>query len=388
MEVIQSLAVSIKTVRMKVAYHFKADIENERYDYYFYKVVFPKLLDLKRQYFSSKILVGDLSTYRFSSSNSNSILSRLLLIENKMWRRISFDNVPLLIEENVFVICFETIDNKCAQMLHDSLSENDKYIGAFEIDHEEELHWWLYGECLGTKFRIINRDLYLLELHKEFEDVDTQVELREFFKKMLFNKVEVEYTDMRYSIMDENQSYNKAKRLAQWRKSTESLFSSVIDEILGKLNDTAPDLGDKLWSITKTFENAETEEEYAQAMSSCRRVFEYVTDCIFPATNEIIDGHSLKKDKYKNRLFEFANRKLRSNTNIDLIVSNTNFLFEEWTKLYELANKGVHSVTLRQECRRCIIRTIILLDDIVSLRIEPFIFQTKIDKFMDGFNNH
>jgi len=369
---------------MKVAYHFKVGAENERYDYSFYKVVFPRLLGLKRQYFSSKILVGDLSMYDFSKSNSESLISRLLQLNNKIWRRISFDNAPILISENIFVICFETIDNKCAELLHESLIDNDKYIGAFEIDNEDELLWWLYGECLATSFRIINRDLYLLELHKELEDTQNQDELRQFFKKMLFNRVEVEYTDMRYSLMDENQNYEKAKRLAQWRKSTESLFSTVIDEILGKLNDTAPDLGDKLWSMSKTFDNAETEEDYAQAMSSCRRVFEYVTDCIFPATNEIIDGHSLKKDKYKNRLFEFASRELKSNTNIDLIVSNTNFLFEEWTKLYELANKGVHSETLRQECRRCIIRTIILLDDIVSLRSEPFVFHTKTDKFLNG----
>lgn len=373
---------------MKAAYHFLADVEGEKYDYYFYKMVFPILLNLNLRYFSSKILVGDLLIHEFSKGDTDNVLTKLLQLNNKIWRRVNFENVSSLIKENVFVICFETIENSTAEKLHKALSNVDKYLGAFEIDDEEELHWWLYGKCIVPKFRIMNRDLNILELHKELEDYEYLEEQKAFFKKLLFENVKVEYTDMRYSLMDDNQNYEKAKRLAQWKKSTESLFSTVIDEILGKLYDTAPDLGDKLWAITKTFDNAETDEEYAQAMSSCRRVFEYVTDCIFPATNEIVNGHSLKKDKYKNRLFEFANQEIKSKTNIDLIVANTNFLFEEWTKLYDLANKGVHSETFRQECRRCIIRTILLLDDIVSLRTEPFIFNTRTDKFIDGFRRY
>lgn len=371
---------------MKVAFHFLANIENERYDYYFYKIVFPKLLSLNRQFFSSKVLVGDLSTYDLAKIDSDKILPKLLQIDNKIWRRVPYDNSLLLITENIFVICFETIELQCAEELHENLLNCEKYVGAFEIDNEDELHWWLYGECLGTKFRIINKDFYILELHEELEDKDYQKELKGFFSKMLFESVSIEYTDMRYSLIDDNQDYEKAKRLAQWKKSTESLFSTIIDEIVGKLYDTAPQLGDKLWSITNAYDSAETEEQYAQAMSSCRRIFEYVVDCIFPATNEIVDGHSLKKDKYKNRLFEFANRELKSNTNIDLIVANTSFLFEEWSKLYDLANKGVHAETLRHECRRCIIRTILLLDDIVSLKKEPFLFKTNTSKFIKRFN--
>lgn len=122
-------------------------------------------------------------------------------------------------------------------------------------------------------------------------------------------------------------------------------------------------------------------------MTSCRRVFEYVTDCLFPAINVIIDGHSLKKDKYKNRLLEFAKRELKSETNIDLIVTNTTSLFEEWHKLYELSNKGVHTEPHRQECRGCIIRTILLLDYLIAIKRTPFEVNIKTDKFINNFKD-
>lgn len=122
-------------------------------------------------------------------------------------------------------------------------------------------------------------------------------------------------------------------------------------------------------------------------MTSCRRVFEYITDCLFPATNEITDGHSLKKDKYKNRLIEFANREFKSETNIDLIVTNTASLFDEWKKLYELSSKGVHSIPHRDECRRCIIRTILLLDDLISIKRTPFETNIIADKFINNLKN-
>jgi hypothetical protein len=136
-----------------------------------------------------------------------------------------------------------------------------------------------------------------------------------------------------------------------------------------------------------TYHSSETTEQLAQVMATCRRTFEYVTDCIFPATSEVIDGHSLKQDKYKNRLYQFASDSAKSNTNIDLIVAATDLLFQQWDKLNKLANKGVHSDVFREETRRCVIRTILLLDDIVSLQFKPFEIKTMLDDSFDDMIN-
>lgn len=365
---------------MKVAYHFTCSDIEWRYDHHFYKILFEKYLSLNQTHISSKILVGDLCVFGLTSKIDNPVVFFNQLLKDDSWKRIVSSKLNLLLEENVFIICFETIQKDVAEKLHQLLIGDNHYIGAFEIDNSVELQWWLYGECIGPKYRILNKDVYILVDSKEVEELEYGEEQKTLFESFFFDNVKIEYSNYRYSIFDDNHHYKNAKRGAEWRKSVDSIFSTITDEITGKLIDVAPDLTDKLWAVTNVFDSAETGEQYAQAMFSCRRVFEYVTDCLFPASDEKPEGHSLKQDKYKNRLFEFAKREFRSSSNIDLIVTNISSISAEWDKLYELSNKGVHNEPHRQECRRCIIRTILLLDDIVSLKGTPFEVNIKNDK--------
>lgn len=75
-------------------------------------------------------------------------------------------------------------------------------------------------------------------------------------------------------------------------------------------------------------------------------------------------------------MLAFAEREKKSDTNIDLININTKSLSEQIKKLNELINKGVHSDLYRSECRRCLLRTVLLLDDIASLKSSPFTIKT------------
>lgn len=374
---------------MKVAYHFKCGDIQERYDSIFYERIFNNLLRLNEPFISSKILIGDLLIYDYlhQGNNPSDFLNYLFQVKGDIWRRIITDKVKYFIEDIAFVICFETISREFANKLNDSLVNEERYLGALEIDNSFELHWWLYGECIGPKFRLLNKEINILIDNNEVESLEYVDDIKQRLKGIPFESINTEFSNYRHSIFDDNHNYENAKRATEWKQGMDSIFTTITDEIIGKLTDTAPDLTDKLWSINQTFLNAQTGEQYAQAMTSCRRVFEYVTDCLFPATNEIIEGHSLKKDKYKNRLLEFAKRELKSETNIDLLVTNTSSLFDEWNKLYELSNKGVHSDPHRQECRRCIIRTILLLDDLIAIKRTPFEVNVKAEKFINNFKD-
>ncbi len=83
---------------------------------------------------------------------------------------------------------------------------------------------------------------------------------------------------------------------------------------------------------------------------------------------------SLKKKHYKNRLLAFCDASRKSATNIDVICAATALLTEQVDKLYQLANKGTHDTVFTTESKRCIIRTILLLDDIASLIVAPLEF--------------
>lgn len=372
---------------MKIAYHFKCTEIQGYYDKLFYTNLFNKLLRLNEPFISSKILIGDLLLHKFINKfeNPGDFLVYLFQLNGDTWKRIIHDKVHFFIEQDVFIICFETIQKEIADKLHSTLLDEEHYLGAFEIDNSLEVHWWLYGEYIGPKFRILNKDVNIIVNTENEEDKEAAEHYKDLLIEIPFRKVNIEFSNYRYSLMDDNHNFENAKRSTEWRKSTESLFSTITDEIIAKLTDAAPELTDRLWTINHTFLTAQTGEQYALAMTSCRRLFEYITDCIFPARNEISDGHSLKKDKYKNRLLEFAKKELRSETNIDLIVTNTASLFDEWTKLYDLSNKGVHSEPHRQECRRCIIRTILLLDDLIAIKQTPFEVKVKAQNFFNDF---
>jgi hypothetical protein len=367
---------------MKVAYHFTCSDIMVQYHRYFYEKLFPKYLKIEGLHLSSKVLTGDLLLGDTGDVDEHLFINRLVGYPFHTWKRMSYENAKILLRDNIFIICFETVSASVAQQIHSLLNEEKRYLGAFEIDHIDEFHWHYYGECIGPSFRVLNRDLFVLIDNQEPEMLEYAEDEKAFFEGLFFDNVSVEVSNYRYSIYDDHHNYEHAKRGAEWRKSVDSLFASISDEITGKLIDVAPDLTNKLWALTNAFDTAKVGEQYAQAMASCRRVFEYVTDCLFPARDELIEGRSLKEDKYKNRLMAFASKELKSKSNIDMIVASTTSLFKEWENLYALSNKGVHSETHRQECRRCIIRTILLLDDIVSLKSKPFDTNIISDKWM------
>jgi len=186
-------------------------------------------------------------------------------------------------------------------------------------------------------------------------------------------------TNYRYSIVDKYHNYQHSKRIAEWKSAMGDHLAFIADDVVNKLSDPAPDLGNRLYSMLRTFENAEVDEDYSLVMTSCRRIIEYVADSIFPPDENAPDG-KLGKKKYRNRLLAFADKERASDTNIDLICSSTSLLSEQLEKLSKLASKGVHSEVTKDEARRCIIRTILLLDDILSLKKGDFEIETVIDE--------
>jgi hypothetical protein len=365
---------------MKAAFHFIVPPEKHVYGPDIIRQVFFDLLQLRAHLVDSKVATGDLLIWdALSQENHGVVLNLLLQLDQQTWKKFSAEKVHHLIDDVVFVVCFESIARDTADALDVILQRQADYIGAYEINDTDPYHWIWYGERIGPHYRIVNRDLYVLYSDKDEMPEDSLIDLT----GLGFRSIESEFTDMRYSVFDANHNFESARRLAEWKNQAGNMLGTVIDKIISSLIDAAPDLGDKLWAMLHTYHSSETTEQLAQVMASCRRTFEYVTDCIFPATDEIVGGHSMKQDKYKNRLYQFASDSAKSNTNIELIVASTDLLFQQWDKLNKLANKGVHSDVFWEETRRCVIRTILLLDDIASLRSKPFPIKTTLDDNFD-----
>jgi hypothetical protein len=355
---------------MKIAFHFTSKELGSSYGHEIYKRTFGVITRFRYTVVNSIVLVGDfLAPSGLSKDQWAAMLAALIDADENTWKRIDAEKVCHFMNENVFILCFESITKQAVEKLDNELQSFSSYIGAFEIDDSNPIHYNFYSGGLITYFRIMNNNINIITPDENGIDIAWEP----FLKQIGFEEVKYEFTGNLYrSVFDKNHTFESARLIAEWKKSVNDLFGTVADTIIDRLFDAAPELGIKLWSALSNFEKCETTEQLAQVMTSCRRIFEYVTDCLFPATDKVVEGHSLKKDKYKNRLMQFAIEAKASNTNIDLIVANTTTLFEQWDKLLALANKGVHDEVYREETRRCLIRTVILLDDIVCLRTDPF----------------
>lgn len=385
---------------MKIALHFNADHEKYTgfYSYPIYDEIFGILLKHRKLNISSKIFVGDLlfllysqeqiaekvdgnttsTTYRVNEEKYINLINSWLFSEENNWKKFNEDELEKSLSKNIFVVCFESIDHKNAEYLFENLKNYDSFIGAMEINDSNKTHWTLYGQALVPYARIVNKTLNLFHDSITSDDLDT--EMQKEFISLGFDSVEFEDLKLKYTIFDVYHNYEHARRIAEWKKGFGSSLAHIADNIVSELTDSAPDLGNKLWSALSTYDNAETNEQFAQVVTSCRRIFEYVTDCIFPPQDEPSDtGNSLKPDKYKNRIFEYAKTNRTSSTNIDLIIASTEVLFSQWSKLNSLANKGVHAEVFRDETRRCLIRTVLMLDDIISLKQGSFELKPEIN---------
>jgi hypothetical protein len=192
--------------------------------------------------------------------------------------------------------------------------------------------------------------------------------------------VEFEALNGRYTIFDKRHSPEDTFRTAEARKLSEGLLASTAERVVEILQDVAPSLPEKLHSALKAFEGATTADELAHVALSCRRIIEYVSNCIFPPQDKPSpDGRKLDRSAYKNRLLAFADNERRSDTSIDLIIASTEMLSEQWGRLTEAVNKGLHADMIEPEVRRCLVRTILLLDDVIGLKAGPFTVKPELD---------
>lgn len=370
---------------MKIAFHFDADHEDLGSFYgmpirraAFGAIVSSRTIDLHTKVFQGDILLS-IQTMDIENSGQGSIgstnadrfiaaVQKLLDPGTHIWMTFTDTTVNKLISGNVFVLLFESISFKDAQELDAILRKTPWYLGALQIDDTCEVHWVAYANAMIPSYRIIGRAIHIFwdGLIDDSKDFGHAEELH----KIGFKPVEFEALNGKFNIFDKYHDYHQARRVAELGNALSDELAMMADQVLTRYSDAAPELSNKLWSAIQSFGRAEVVEDYAQVAASCRRVIEYVADMIFPPTPSQ-GGPKLGPTHYRNRLLAFADKERISDTNIDLICTATSLLGEQLEKLSNLVNKGVHAEVARHEARRCLLRTIMALDDILSLKRGP-----------------
>lgn len=132
--------------------------------------------------------------------------------------------------------------------------------------------------------------------------------------------------------------YNQLKFSGTIENCFDVLKASVDDRLL----DLNPVLAEQLMLAFKAV-SAQKDEEWSQALTTCRRLLEGLADELNPASTELTKGRALTQAQYVNRLWAFMDKSIESDSNKELAKTHVDFLGAWIEKTNKISNKGVHA---------------------------------------------
>ncbi|TPN00865.1 hypothetical protein FKO01_50540 [Mesorhizobium sp. B2-3-3] len=156
----------------------------------------------------------------------------------------------------------------------------------------------------------------------------------------------------------------------------ESIFGGYKTQVDKMLTEGVPDLVEKFTAVYRRLNEAAINdpampagEELSHALTSCRRILEAVVDHVLPPRSEPSEtGNKLDKPAYRNRLFQFIKEANASQAAADVTVALGKGLYERYTALGGLANKGVHASVALKAANLCALNTYVLCGEILLLQ--------------------
>lgn len=282
------------------------------------------------------------------------------------WHALLGHARAVALRSEVFAVCLETIDATTAAVI-DRRMEHDfgaVYLGGLEVDESIAAHLGAYGLCAFGRVVGLSAWLFWDGLNPDSKFPYHM----DWFRNAGYDPVEWESLAGRYTIFDRDHGPEQSVRAAHSRQWLRELFDGIVDHAMPRLADGAPDIPEKLWSVTRAFREQEVTEQASHVALSCRRILDHVADALFPPAPMTPKGIDLGPNKYKNRLIEYLKQHRVGDTERDLIVATMHAAWLELDNLDKLAHKGVHAHVGYAQARRCLLRTILLLDDLVAVR--------------------
>lgn len=151
---------------------------------------------------------------------------------------------------------------------------------------------------------------------------------------------------------------------------TENIFEKkklIVDKKL------AVDLPKTFQKFVSVYENLRSgkEENWANAVHSCRRIIKDVADFLYPPSEtEIeVDGKRFKlnDENYILRLKQYIKDKQDSDKFKSVVGSHLDYIGDRIDSIYSSSTKGSHANVTQEEAERYVIYTYLLLGDILGL---------------------
>jgi hypothetical protein len=152
---------------------------------------------------------------------------------------------------------------------------------------------------------------------------------------------------------------------------TEDIFTRKRITVDTILKDICPEAVQKFISVYENLKSS-NDEDWANAVHTCRRIIKEVADALYPPSDEPIQlpgGKPIKigEDQYINRLIQYIDSKSKSEKFSSIVGSHLKFIGERLDGVHEAANKGTHAEVTLEEAERYIIYTYLVIGDVLSL---------------------
>lgn len=169
------------------------------------------------------------------------------------------------------------------------------------------------------------------------------------------------------------------------KKQIEITFGNIATDIFSRYRERVDnyfaELSEETIVMLKAIDGrleSGNEEEYSQALTTCRRLFDLTASDLFKKHFSSYESNMYKTksgkeiditgDHTKNKLSAIIELLEEKSTDKTLVGSNIAYLLDWIEKLTSLQSKGVHNKISRNDAERCIIQTYICLGNILDMQ--------------------
>lgn len=305
-------------------------------------------------------VLSNLENPRASLLNIVQKLNRIgkLLNEKKLigWTEIQLGKIEYKVPLTELVDSFvknEQLKTKDTKKKFDDLVENLKEKGVLEFITNEELT--AKAQIAGGQFENIGF------IEQRYNDLVKSKKGNDgtYYQASLTNTLAV----IKSLAYKKAAFYHKKYSFEALPETNFEILKIGVDD---KLLDLDPQLAEQLMLAFKGV-SSNNKEEWSQALTSCRRFFEKLADSLYPATDEKINGRSLSKSNYINRLWAFLDESIKSDSNKEVAKKHIDYLGSYFQSLYKITNKGVHTEITRVEALKTVMHIYLVCVDILDL---------------------
>jgi len=318
-----------------------------------------------------RVSEGDILTYFAASRSKNSTYETLENICGSVYVPDSYDKLisdkleATYSSATVFCWLFQNMTSNCANKLHLGLVKREEsYLGAMDVVFSNPIHLKYFRNSLVESYRFHGNKCSFFYSMSSNEDPD--IAMKEQFEQRGYT-VNFEDVGARRTVFDNYDTIEHFERIVDFRDhflTMAGVDELIADDVIHSLEELHPKLFDSFSAAARTLRRAETEEDFAQASLSGRRVLENLANYLFPPSDIKYKGRKVGNAEFKNRIWAYIESTVEEENAEDSMIK---ILGKEADRLVALFNAGLHAAPTKAKLEESFRSLLVWISDLIQL---------------------